>query len=415
MAEPTENTPEAAPEAAPVSESAFNEMVRANNKQTLAGGEQVAETLDDPKPEAKAEPDNVDADPQEPKDPEIDLSADGDDIKVNPLEGKATKPKKSKEDNIKGLRTALSSEREKREALELDLKTATDKLEQSGDVEQLRSELEAKDKRIAELQKYEGLLGLKQSKEFREKYIDGVDSLLKQAQDIAKDYGVGDDVLKQAIKTGNRKQLNELLLQHFDTVAIGEMYPIIKDMQGLLIEKRQVEDNPAQAHEQLIKAAQDKDKAEKVTSRKLVTASVQEAWVDVTNLYSAKEGGVEALQEIVGNDEHNQNRAQLLEESSAEFGQLMGTFVQNGLRKIPLAQSKAVAARFQLAAVAGQMIEENIELRERVAALEKKQSKTTSYRRPMSAGSNAKQGGEAPPKEIKGKDISAHVFQKATQ
>lgn len=411
MAEPTENTPEAAPEAAPVSDDAFLEMVRENNKATLAGGEQVAENL----PETPAEPDNVDADPQEPKDPEIDLSAEGDDIKVNPLEGKSTKQKKSKEDNIKGLRTALSSEREKREAIELDLKTAQEKLEQSGDVEQLRSELEARDKRIEELQKYEGLLGLKQSKEFREKYIEGVDTLLKNAQDIAKDYGVGDDILKQAIKTGNRKELNALLLQHFDSVAIGEMYPIIKEMQGLLIEKREVEQNPVQAHEQLIKAAQDKEKAEQVTARKLVTASVQEGWVDVTNLYSAKEGGVEALQEIVGNDEHNQNRAKLLEESSAEFGQLMGTFVQNGLRKIPLDQSKAVAARFQLAAVAGQMIEENIALKERIAVLEKKQSKTASYRRPMSAGSNSKQGGDAPPKELKGKEIAAHVFQKATQ
>ncbi|NIP27238.1 MAG: hypothetical protein GWO38_26345, partial [Phycisphaerae bacterium] len=78
---------------------------------------------------------------------------------------------------------------------------------------------------------------LKQSKEYKEKYITGIDNLLEDAQAIAKDYEVPNQVLQQAVQTGNRRELNTLLAEHFDTVAVGDIRPIILKIQNLLVEK----------------------------------------------------------------------------------------------------------------------------------------------------------------------------------
>jgi hypothetical protein len=335
-------------------------------------------------------------------------------VTVDPLQSRTTKPqKKTKEDNIVGMRKALTAEREKIASLEQQVKERDDKLASSGDVVELKGQLEEATKKISELSKYESLLGLKQSKEYKAKYIDGVDNLLKQLGAIAKDYGVGNDVLKKAIATGNRKDLNQLLAREFDSVAVNDVRPIVLEIQNLLIEKKRAEVEPDKVEAELIKQTEAKEKAEQFAAKTRMEKAVQEGWGEMVALYSSKDSGVDVLKEVPGNEDHNAQRLAILKTGAKEYGDVMGIFARNGLRNIPEDIAKALSARFQLSEVATYLISKNHEQNEELTKLRSENKRLRGYQRPLANGNSPKTGNAQPPQKMDTRQIAEHVFQVA--
>lgn len=379
-----------------------------------------ASRSDSPPPEeAPEEPEVVEPGDQE----DVDVKAAGDEeesddsITIDPLtSAPPKKEKKSKEDNIKGLRNALKTEREKIDTLETELKQTKDKLEHVGDVEELRGQLEEARKEVEQLKKYESLVGLKQSKEYKERYIDGVDNLVKQAQEIAKDYEVPNEVLQQLVSTGNRRDMNRLLAEHFDTIGAGDIRPVILDIQKLLIEKKKVENDPSKAEKDLLEAAKTKEKKEQELARRDLESVVQSGWADIATLYSGKDSAVEPLKEVSGNESHNKTRTEIMQRAAKDYGQVMGILVKHGLRKLPEETAKAFAARFQLAEVTGHLMAQNETLLEQNKELRTKLGKYSNYTRPLSSGNSVQRGSSGDsPKDIPAKDIAATVFASAAE
>lgn len=404
-------------------DSNFLAMVRESNEKRASAKENQPENNGDEnaekseerkesKEESKEGQKVEEVDVLEPQgEPEESLTVTVDPLKAHP----SKKEKKSKEDNIVGLRNALKTEREKIAELELQLKERDEKLQQTGNVEELNKKLQEATQRIGELEKYEKLLGLKQSKEFKAKYIDGVDNLLNQLKVIAKDYGVGAEVLKTAIATGNRRDLNQLLAKSFDSVAVNDVRPIVLEIQRLLIEKKAAETDPEKVEAELIKSAELNEKKEQELSRTRMQSTVQSGWADILTLYSSDDSGTEVLREIPGNEEHNGRRTQIIKKAATEYGNILGILAKDGLRNISEDTAKALAARFQLAEIAGYLIAENTQQKEELTKIRSENKKLRGYSRPLANGNSPRMGNEPPPKKLEGKQIAEHVFMSAQE
>lgn len=390
--------------------SNFLERVRLANEARSAGKEDLSDAAD---------LGEVDDTTVKAEDVQEEGSTD-DTVEVNPLQSSAAKEpkkeKKSKEENLKNMREALKTERTRITTLESELEEANVKLSKLKDIEALQAELQEKTARIQELEKVEDLMGLKQSREFKERYIDGPDRLVKDALAIAKEYDVPAAVIKKAIETGNRRQLNELLSQHFDSIAVGDIRPIILETQRLLIEKVQAEKSPREATERLLQASEEREKAEQTKLRTEMSYTVQSGWDDMYEIYTNKNTGVEILREKSGDEEHNTLRKNILEKASQNYATTMGILVKNGLKNITGELAQAFAARFQLAEVAGHLIGENQALRDKIGELEKKVKSTTSYSRPLSTSRNSTGTPRSKDSEdVPSGSIASHVMQKARE
>lgn len=405
----------------PAETSNFLAMVRESNEKRAQGKEKQPENNGDENAEEKEGKENQEEVKEGSEEKLVLLdSQEGESeeplqVTVDPLKAHPPKKeKKSKEDNIVGLRNALKTEREKIADLEAQIKERDEKLATTGDVQELNTKLQEATKRIGELEKYERLLGLKKSKAYKEKYIDGADNLLNQIKAIAKDYNVGADVIKKAVATGNRKDLNQLLATNFDSVAVNDVRPLVLELQQLLIDKRRAESEPDKVEAELIKSTELREKSEQESARIRMQNTVQEGWADILTLYSSEDSGAEVLREISGNDEHNTRRLGIVKKAATEYGNILGVLAKDGLRNISEDTAKALAARFQLAEVAGYLIAENTEQKEELTQLRSEIKKLRGYSRPLANGNSPRAGNE-PPAKITGKQISEHVFRSAQE
>ena len=388
----------------------FLGMVRSANAKKV-DGDSTDETPD--KKEDSKKPDS----PSEPK-PESDES-DEDKKKdsenfVDPLtEDKERKSKKKSTtaENMKNLRTALQSEKEKSSLVEKELNELKAKIEQTGGIDDLQREVQEREERIKQLEPYEQMLGLYQTPGFKEQYYDQVDGLVAQAKKIAGDYEVSEDVIDQAVRITNRKELNQLLGSYFDQYGVGEVRQAILEAQGIVSERQKLEKNPVQARNEIIEFMKNNQKKEHEAAQKALTSSMKDAWGSILTLYSQGDNAIELLREVPGNEEHNQLRSSMLSRSSEEFGKVVGVLASHGLKRMPEAVAKALAARFQLGEVAAHAINRNRGLEAKVTELQSELGRVNGYTRP--SGRSGKVDKSAPTEPQTMDDIAAHTFSKA--
>lgn len=370
-------------------DDAFLNTVRARNQKKYVVEPEDSSSNEPSQPDVESTSDEDDASSSEADTSQA--KSDSEDPIIDPLETQPKK-KKTKADNMKNLRNSLKESRTTIDDLTTQLETATGKVKDIPDIETLQKTLEEKDTRIEELKKFEDLLGLYQTDGFKEKYYDGVDNQISAAVDIAKDYEVSEDIINQAVKITNRKELTAHLLNYFDQVSINDVRPLIIEAQKLLKERDEVELKPAQTKEELISLMRNKTETTKAQASETVKNSMSSAWQDITTLYSANES-LKVLKKISGNEEHNKIRESLLTNSSEEFGKAMSALVDNGLKQIPSNLAKALAARFQLGEAAAHMAAENHSLLEELTQLKKELRTVNGYTRPLSNGNNVTSSG----------------------
>lgn len=391
-------------------DSAFLNMVRANNeRRATPEGEDNAQAQEQKPQEAQVQ--NVQQQEQHaeesPEEEKLDVLTD-------PLENKDYKPKRlTKDENIKNLRSSLQAERDRIKELEAELEqTRGAKAEIPEDVQ---AQIQEKDATIERLSKYEKLFGLYNTDGFKETYYDSVDALKERAADIAKDYEVDSTVIESVMGITNRKQLIETLSDYFDVHTAGEIRDIVLEAQSIVRAREEAEKNPDEVRAQLLSLV-DKRKTEGVNkARDNMVGAVSAGWQRMLESYSDPQTGLDPLKEKPGDAEHMKNREAILESAQKDLSTIMGLFASNGLTTISDQVAAALAARFQLSAAASSMYRQLESLQAELNDYKKAAGTKTKYERPLSRGSNS--GNASGPVETtpSGKDLAAHVFEKARQ
>lgn len=416
---PTDNQPPITPvEPGSDADDGFLAQVRKLNEEKT--GDQDDDRIVQPREDGSrpsdgksVEPPSSDEDLEESGEEEEE-EGEEEEITVDPLAAaEKAKPKKTKAENMKNLRNALKLERESKAELQTQIQTLQSQIENVTETEAVKTILSQKDARIKELEKYEDLLGLYKTEGFKEAYYDSIENLKKEAGRVATDYGVDESVINEALKIGNRKQLNEYLAQHFDPLGINDIRKYIVDAQELAIERTKVEANPKKAREELV-AIMNNSRAEGVrVTREKLQRSMKSAWDSMLTVYTDKDGGLDPIKDVVGDAEHEATKNAILKRADVEYGKAMGVLVDSGLRDMPESVVKALAARFQLSEVAGHVVVQNRALKEENEALQKQLGKVNGYTRPLSSGKGKGKGPNNSAPKIEGDDIAGHVMGRA--
>ncbi len=214
----------------------------------------------------------------------------------------------SKENNIKKLRqiaTGLSAEKE---ALLAEKQQLEEKLTQAAS--QINSrETEALKARIAKLEPYEQLFALHENPEFKEKYIGGVNTLISEMREIVKSYGVEEGVVEDILATESRKELDELLMESFESFdARADLKNLKQKVIGLIAERKDYEKRPqdALAHFQAQKEqiAVENEKKRNAYFGKVVNDGWSMALTDA--IEAPDDAKIFELVEIPGKKDHNE-------------------------------------------------------------------------------------------------------------
>lgn len=330
----------------------------------------------------------------------------------NPL----SSTRSTKEENFKNLRNALKASNFRVSELETELKAKEEELKKLDSVSELEAQLQEANSKLEKLQKYEDIIGLYGTEGFKEEYYDKVDSIKSDIMDIARDYGVEDSIIDQAIQITNQRQLNEFLGQYFDVYSVQDIRKNIKEIQNILEAREDAENNPVKTREYLLaNFAKKKDAMDKQARENIKLASMS-AWTEMSETYSNPTSGVDILQEKRGDKNHNDTREGILNTASQEFGKLMAMLTDNGLKSLPSNVARALASRFQLGEVAAYAIVQSEGLKKENDELKAELKKFTNYSRPLgNAGSSNAISGKTSTSELKGKELTRYLFDKASQ
>ena len=77
--------------------------------------------------------------------------------------------------------------------------------------------------RISELERYEELVSLKTSPQYKEKFLRHLTDIKEKLAVIAKDYDIPEEIMSQAMSLQSRADLNRFLSSHFDEVGALEV------------------------------------------------------------------------------------------------------------------------------------------------------------------------------------------------
>ena len=332
-------------------------------------------------------------------------------LNENPLAG----ARSTKEENFRNLRNALKASNNRVSELETELAARDEELKKLDSVSELEAKLAEANAKLEKLQKYEDIMGLYGTEGFKEEYYDKVDNIKKDIMSLANDYGIGEDVINQAIQITNQRQLNEFLGQYFDVYSVQDIRKSVKEIQGILSAREEAENNPVKTREYLLtNFAKKKDAMDKQSRENIKLASMS-AWTEMSETYSNPASGVDILQEKKGNKEHNDTRLGILNNSSQEFGKLVAVLTDNGLKSLPSNVARALASRFQLGETAAYAIVQAESLKKENDELRAELKKFTNYSRPLgSAGSSSAVTGKTTgTTELKGRDLARYLYSSA--
>lgn len=259
-------------------------------------------------------------------------SAESDETKEHPGAGDFKRLRGA----LKEANTNLAAVREEKERLQADL-------EKYKNGEAFPDILQEKENRIAELSRYEKLVALKTSKEYREAYIRPLSVLETKLTDYGKEYNVPPEVMNKILNAKTTPELNRLLEDHFDSVGALEVKQIIGNVRELQAKAREAEAEPAQELEKLQEQHQAIETQRREQRRSSVIARSKDAWVNALTTVQ-KEGKITPLVYRENDSEFNERYAVPLRTKAAqEFSRIMTELINNGLEDLPEEAATALA------------------------------------------------------------------------
>lgn len=298
-----------------------------------------------------------------------------------PVEGEDPK---SPEQSLKGMRkiirkvnTELESEREARLRAEAEV-------EKFKTGEAIPEVLKEKDQRIEELSHYEKLHGLKLSPEYQQKFVEPYNNTIARAAQLAKDYGVDDEVIQEALHIENKRELNSFLRSHFDEVGTLEVRNLVDAARNISQQAQAAEQKP---QDSMVKLRGEFQVQQREREEKRVT-TIQD---------NAKNGWRESVKELAssgeypeltrnGDPEHDRIVNEVTTAAAAEFGKMVTLLGQGGVRDLPADAAKIMAKRYLMSQAAGIMSKSRAHHHSRSEELLSQSRRTAGMIRPQIGG-----------------------------
>lgn len=268
----------------------------------------------------------------EPSKVEGDVRTDSEAVSVSEEElGVDDKPVA---ENFKKLRTKLRETLKTKKETETKLQTLESELGKFQNGEAVAPILQEKETRIAELERYEQIHNLKNSKAYRENFVQPLNEVTGKLSEIALDYGIPKDVINKALNMGNEAQLNQFLSQHFDTVGAVEVKSLINTARTINAQAQEAEKEPARMLAELNQQHAIIENERQTRRKETIVHQAKSSWTD-TLISMRNEGKFPELTLRTGDEKHNKLVTPIIAKASTEYGKLVRKLTDAGVEQLP--------------------------------------------------------------------------------
>lgn len=250
----------------------------------------------------------------------------------DPLEGIPEVPAKAEHWQKLKEKTKTYAQRVKEIQADRDLKAK--ELEEYQTGAKVPEVVEEQNRRIAELEPLEKIHNLKNSAEYRQKYIEPLNHIGSRLEHLANTYEVDVEVINKALSIKNVRQLDQLLVHNFgNTTGAAEVKNLILQSQNIHDAARQAERDPVNTMQSLQAESQAAREAEEAQRINNIKQNTRNAWIQTVK--EIREEG-KSLELIPGSKEHNDRFVTPIQNAaSREYGALSVALANAGLKELP--------------------------------------------------------------------------------
>lgn len=266
--------------------------------------------------------------------------------------------------------------------------------------------LRQKDEEIVRLSRFEKLVNLKGSKEYREKYINPLNEKTTKLKEMFAEYGVPaehlDHVVSKALTTTNRVDLNRFLQEHLGNDELGaiEAKELVVQAKAIQAKAIEAEKEPSQALEQLQSESAAVNQVRETERRQKITTTAQNSWLE--SLQDVRSEG--KLTELIHKDNDPEFNKfypdRILPQAAKEYGKIVTEMAKSGASELTPALGKALAKMVLLAHASSIAVETRNRAIEHADTLTTNLTRTHTMMRPPIGGGvpRGPGGGPAPTK-----------------
>ena len=235
-------------------------------------------------------------------------------------------------ENFKKLRSKLKAERLAKQELESKYTETSEKLNDYETGKLIPEIVQGQESRIAQLEYYEKLHNLKMSPQYKDSFIKPLNEVGVKLQEIAKDYGVPDDVMKEALTLTNRAELNQFLSNHFDDIGGTEVKNLITKAQEIQTNAQSAEQKPLEALAKLQEEHREIETLQDSQRKEAIANTSKNSWGAALDEIK-REGKARELIFNPNDSKYNDTFViPVLRAASQEYGKLIRMLADSGLK-----------------------------------------------------------------------------------
>lgn len=214
-----------------------------------------------------------------------------------------------KENNIKNLRQLAGNFKNEVSTLRAKVASLEAELQTKPEISAIQNENAQLKERIKQLEPWELVYSLENSPIYKQQFVEPLNGIIAEAKQIAKDYGVDENIAMSALSSTNRRDLDELLENGFTSQsAIADLKTLKQRYDGIQRKRSEFAQKPQEA---LAKFEEERARieAQKKEHRGLHLKQItQEGWSAALGQNSSlpRKEKIWELAEIPGKKEHNE-------------------------------------------------------------------------------------------------------------
>jgi len=300
----------------------------------------------------------------------------------------------SKEINFKKVRKEFHETKKTLKEREEELKATKEKLQKYESGEDFPEIIKEKDRKIAELSKYEKAVALKTSDAYKEKYVKPIQAAKAKLKTIAEDYGLPPEKLGEVLNIKSARELNSFLSEHFDPVGAIEVKQLIGAIKETETQAQEAEKEPEEALKSIEQEYSELKQAERAKDVENIIKKSKGAWVKSVNQIRQEGKIKEFIPSDVDDDWNDKVVAPISEKAGQEYGKLMRVLAESGAKDIPEDAQFAIARMVQIAIASSFALQDRDRAEAEAAEIRANAARTHGYIRPRVGGGNS--SGQSP-------------------
>lgn len=330
-------------------------------------------------PEKQAAPAKETA-PEQPKETEPDYP-------VDIPEPEAPIDAKSPEVNLKKLRAKLNETKTVLTQKDSEIEKLNKRIEAFETGLEYPEAIQAREAKIAELERYKTIHDFKNSDEYQEKFVKPQTELSEKIKEYGKEYGIPEQEMERALSLTSVAELNRFLSDRFDDVGALEVKNLVTSLQQVRKGMTEAEKAPKETFDRLRQEREQFLQVQDSERRNVITNSAKSGWKKALTKIQT-EGKLKDLVISPDNKEHNETRAKpLLQAAATEYGRIVRELGELGLKQLPEELALALANMTQMALASALINEERNAAVSKLNELSENTRRSSGFNRPSYSGS----------------------------